>query len=325
MIPVGYVYWEVQGTPDTSGTYAPYSSANLSDIIILNVVYEAPYEASMFLIDLPPAGIPVGAFVLPRQKSLPVGLTNSEFVAQTAATASTTFPLMKNGFTIGSVCFGASATVGVPTFLSLQSFVAGDVLQLIGALPEDRTLANITVNLVFTDYIAQPAPTYTSISAATGWNIGGTSITITGSNFLSGAKVTIGGVDQGTTTLIDSNHISFTTAVGSVGLKDVVVTNPDTQFVDAGNVFTYVLPPPSFTSITPNSGTTAGGTSVTVNGTYFVSGATVYVDGLARTTTFVNPTTLTLTTPAHAAGSVAIEVINPDTQFVNTPNAYTFV
>ena len=38
--------------------------------------------------------------------------------------------------------------------------------------------------------------------------------------------------------------------------------------------FTYVAPP-TVSSVSPNGGTTAGGTSVTITGTNFASGATV--------------------------------------------------
>lgn len=326
--PLGFVYWEVTGTPDTSAAYAPYPSGQLTDTIIFEDVSErgaTSYDLPMFAAGLPAANTEVDSFVLPREKSLAVGLANSQFVAQTTATSSATFAVMKNSYAIGSIVFPPATSIGTPSFLSLQSFEAGDTLRVIAPLPQDLTLADIAFTFVFEDYVAQPAPTYAGISPGTGVTIGGTAVAITGTNFLSGCKVTIGGVDQGTITFINSSHISFTAVGGSVGTFDVVVTNPDGKFVDAGSVFTYILPAPVFTSITPSTGSTGGGTSVTVSGNYFVSGSAVYVDGLIRTTTFVNPTTLTLTTPSHAAGAVAIKVVNPDTQFVNTPGAYTFV
>jgi hypothetical protein len=77
--------------------------------------------------------------------------------------------------------------------------------------------------------------------------------------------------------------------------------------------------------ITPNSGPTAGGTSVTVNGSAFVSGATVSIGGTAATNvSFVNSTTITATTPAHAAGTVNVVVTNPDTQSGTLTNGFTF-
>ena len=93
--------------------------------------------------------------------------------------------------------------------------------------------------------------------------------------------------------------------------------NPDSQSDTLAGGYTYVAPapPPTVSSVSPNSGPTAGGTAVTINGTDFVSGATVKFGATAATgVTFVSSTTITATTPAHAAGDVDVEVENPDSQ-----------
>ena len=62
---------------------------------------------------------------------------------------------------------------------------------------------------------------------------------------------------------------------------------------------------PTVTSVSPNSGGPAGGTGVTIDGTNFVSGATVSFGGTAATgVTVVSATKITATSPAHAAGTV---------------------
>jgi IPT/TIG domain len=59
-------------------------------------------------------------------------------------------------------------------------------------------------------------------------------------------------------------------------------------------------PAPTITSIDPTSGAVAGGTSVTITGTNFVSGATVTFGGVAATdVVVVNSTTITCTAPAQ--------------------------
>ena len=45
------------------------------------------------------------------------------------------------------------------------------------------------------------------------------------------------------------------------------MTNPDAQSVTLNNAFTYALPAPTLTSVSPTSGTTAGGTAITLTGT----------------------------------------------------------
>ena len=66
---------------------------------------------------------------------------------------------------------------------------------------------------------------------------------------------------------------------------------------------------PMVSSVVPNSGSTAGGTAVTITGTNFAAGATVTFGGTAATNVVaVNSTTITATTPAHAAGAVTVTV-----------------
>ena len=70
---------------------------------------------------------------------------------------------------------------------------------------------------------------------------------------------------------------------------------------------------PTLSSITPTSGSTAGGTSVTLTGTGFVAGASVSFGGSAATSVVVvSSTSITAKTPAHAAGTVGVTVTNPD-------------
>ena len=67
--------------------------------------------------------------------------------------------------------------------------------------------------------------------------------------------------------------------------------------------------------MTPTSGTTAGGTGITVTGTGFLAGATVTLGGTAASNvTVVNSRTITATTAAHAAGAVNVVVRNTDAQ-----------
>ena len=77
---------------------------------------------------------------------------------------------------------------------------------------------------------------------------------------------------------------------------------------------TFRTPPvPALTSVSPNSGPTTGGTHVTITGNYFAAGATVTIGGVAATKVIiVSATSITCTTPAHAAaGAVNVVVANP--------------
>src|SRR5439155_20141437 len=93
----------------------------------------------------------------------------------------------------------------------------------------------------------------------------------------------------------------------------------------AGGGFTYT-PPPTLSSITPNSGGVNGGTSVTLMGANFVAGTTVTVGGIPATNVNVLAgTSLTAVTPADNAGMVDVLVTNPDSQSATLSSAYTYL
>jgi hypothetical protein len=67
---------------------------------------------------------------------------------------------------------------------------------------------------------------------------------------------------------------------------------------------------PTISGILPSSGTTFGGTSVTITGTNFIDVTSVKFDGLdAVDLVVVNTTTITCKTPAHAAGPISVIVV----------------
>src|SRR6185503_6811140 len=84
--------------------------------------------------------------------------------------------------------------------------------------------------------------------------------------------------------------------------------------------------PPTVTGISPNSGTTVGGTNVTITGTNFATGATVTIGGAAATSVnVVNGTSITATTPAHAEGAASVVVRNADNQTATLANGFTYI
>jgi Glycosyl hydrolases family 16/IPT/TIG domain len=84
-------------------------------------------------------------------------------------------------------------------------------------------------------------------------------------------------------------------------------------------------PAPTVSGISPASGTTAGGTPVTITGTGFLAGATVAFGTTAATSvTVVSSSTITATPPAHAAGAVNVVVTNTDGQSGPLTNGYTY-
>jgi hypothetical protein len=85
-------------------------------------------------------------------------------------------------------------------------------------------------------------------------------------------------------------------------------------------------PVPTITSLSTTSGTTAGGTSLNINGTGFKTDATtVAFGGTPATVNYVSGSTqVNVTTPAHAVGAVDVSVTtNGGT--ATSPNAFTYV
>jgi uncharacterized protein with beta-barrel porin domain/carbon monoxide dehydrogenase subunit G len=81
---------------------------------------------------------------------------------------------------------------------------------------------------------------------------------------------------------------------------------------------------PTLTAVAPATGTTAGGTSVTLTGTNLTGATAVRFDGTAATGYTVNSaTSITATTPAHAAGIVNVSVTTPGGSATLT-NSYTY-
>jgi hypothetical protein len=105
----------------------------------------------------------------------------------------------------------------------------------------------------------------------------------------------------------------LTTSTLSVGSHTVTAMyNGSTNFTDSSGSLTpnqVVNAPPAVTSISPNGGPPAGGTSVTITGTNLTGASAVAFGGSAATQFTVNSaTSITATSPAEAVGTVDVTV-----------------
>ena len=109
-------------------------------------------------------------------------------------------------------------------------------------------------------------------------------------------------------TVASGTSIKATTPAHAAGAVNVVVSDSDGSGT-LTNGFTFANSAPTISSVSPNSGSTNGGTAVTITGTNFSSGATVTFGGTAASNvTVASSTSITATTPAHAAGAVNVVV-----------------
>ncbi len=82
----------------------------------------------------------------------------------------------------------------------------------------------------------------------------------------------------------------------------------------------------SVTSITPNTGSTSGGTLVTITGSNFPGGGTVTIGGvLATQVTFVSSTTLTAVTGARGAAGTVDVIVTINAAMATLPGGFTYV
>ena len=167
-----------------------------------------------------------------------------------------------------------------------------------------------------------PVPSISGISPSVGPAYGATPVTISGSNFAAGlTTVTFAGVPASSVTVASPTSLTCTAPALGPGTVTVTVANGSAT---ASTTFTYVGAP-TLASISPSSGTTAGGTQVTITGTNFVAGMSVTFDGVPATAmTVSSPTSLVATTPAHAAGGVAVRVQSAAGSMTTSPG-FTYV
>ena len=276
------------------------------------------------------AGVPsVANFVL-LSSSTPAPTVTAITPNSGSVSGGTTVSITGTGFSAGAtVSLGGTTATGVMVNSS-TSITATTAAHAIGAVTVVVTNADGQSGLLANGYTytsSNPAPMVTSVAPNTGPAGGGTTVTIAGTNFLAGATVSFGGTAATGVTVVSSTSITATTAARAAGTVNVVVTNTDGQngTLTNGYTCTSTSPAPTVTSVVPNTG--PAGTAVTITGMGFLVGATVSFGGTAATgVTVVSSTSITATTPTHAAegGAVTVVVTNADSQSGMLVNGYTY-
>ncbi|MBI2011079.1 MAG: IPT/TIG domain-containing protein [Candidatus Colwellbacteria bacterium] len=181
-----------------------------------------------------------------------------------------------------------------------------------------------------------------AIVQSVGNTVTGTSITVTLAAFSDVNNATFGAVvhnrneahtqGDGFTKVSDVSGASPDQAL-MAEFKGTNDTSVDASWVTSGSArgigieIKAAVPAPTVTSVTgQNPQSTAGGFSITINGTDFVATPSVTVGGTSATgVTFVSSTELTATAPAKAAGSYDVVVTNPDSQAGTCTTCMTYI
>jgi hypothetical protein len=185
------------------------------------------------------------------------------------------------------------------------------------------TSAAVTADHYVYTNVTGSAPAVTGVSPNTGSTAGGQVVAVTGTGFTGATGVTFGGAAATAYTIYSDTSLSATAPAGSAGTVDVkVTTNNGTSSAVAADQFTYLsTPAPSITSLSPNTGTSAGGTSVSITGTNFTGATSVLFGTTAASFSVGSSTSITATSPPLPAGTYNVTVTTPSG--TSAPSTFT--
>ncbi len=257
----------------------------------------------------------------------------SEFSAAFVVTAAVVAvaPTITNGpppaGTVGVAYSFTYTSTGSPTFsvtsgtlpagltLTTAGVLSGTPTSSAGSFPITITAGNGTApaaTQAFTLVIAQPAPTVTALSPASGPAFTATVVTITGTGFSTtgGATTVTFGTMPATNVLCSSTTTCTATSpfAGSGTVSVRVTTGGQTSADTVADDFTYIAA--LFVgAVSPTSGPSAGGTVVTITGGGFsTSGATTATFGTTPATVLCSSTTTCTATSPAGTGTVNVRI-----------------
>ncbi len=230
-----------------------------------------------------------------------------------------------------AVDFGGFAGTGI-SIISATQLTVNTPAHAFGPVSVTVTNANSTSgpNPPFDQYTYNNTPAVTNVSPNTGVTLGGTVVTLTGAGYSVATAVAFGGIPGTINTITNDSLMTVTSPPNPVaGTVDITVTNPvGTSAIVPADQFIYTFPIAAVTNVSPNSGTTVGGTTVVITGIYF-TGATSVLFGTLPAASFNldSDTQITAVSSLQSAGTVDVHVTATyGTSPANPPfDLYTFV
>jgi RHS repeat-associated protein len=182
-------------------------------------------------------------------------------------------------------------------------------------------------------YVPPPAPVVTGLAPMNGLPSGGTLVTIVGSNFVAGATtVSFGGVAVTSVSVTAPSLLTVFSPAHPAGVVDVTVTTPGgTSAVTGADHFTYTTSPtdppmPVVVGLSPASGSTRGGTVVTIVGTGFTGANRVTFGSTPASIIQVSTYVIVVQAPAGSAEAVDVRVTTPQgTSNITPVDGFTYV
>lgn len=224
-----------------------------------------------------------------------------------------------------AVSFGATPagefTVNSPTSITATAPAGKGTVDVTVTTPQGTSATSAADQFSYEP--PGPQPSIKKIAGKKGPAAGGTSITITGANFTPSTSVAFGATPAASVTVNSATSITAVSPPSTSGPVDVTATTSGGTSPTVGrDRFTFEAP--TITEVSPNSGSVAGGTSVTVTGTGFALGSATKLLFASKEGTAVNCssiTTCTVVSPAHKmVGTVTVKAsVNGLHSMANSP------
>ena len=204
---------------------------------------------------------------------------------------------MKSPNILLSIVAAVTMTFGVSTS-SVHAQCASDITG-------DGQINGADLSQLLADWGSCPG-VITSVTPLQGSVLGGTQITINGTNLAGTTAVKVGGVACTSLQVLSPTLVKAITPAGVAGEASIAVVSAAGTTL-APTPFTYVQL--SISSVSPNQGIYSGGTAITITGTFLNGATSVKVGGVPATNVVaVDSTTVTAVTPAGSVGAASVEV-----------------
>ena len=234
----------------------------------------------------------------------------------------TTFQFPDGNLSVTEVDFGSVPAIG---------FFVNSATQLTAEVPPgsagtvDVTVKSVAGTSTATSadqYTYFPLPAVTAVSPSSGPIVGGNTVTVTGTGFTGASAVSFESVPATSFMVNSDTSITATVPAGMAGffplvgvINDVTVTTPGgTSATSAADQYTYE-PVPTVTGVSPGSGPSVGGNTVTITGEDFTGGTgfitpSAVLFGTVPATSFRanDDGSITATVPAGVVGIVDVTV-----------------
>uniref|UniRef100_A0A6C0C6Y7 IPT/TIG domain-containing protein n=1 Tax=viral metagenome TaxID=1070528 RepID=A0A6C0C6Y7_9ZZZZ len=215
-----------------------------------------------------------------------------------------------------AVYFGdslATITANTPTMITVLNPPGNGVQQVVVQTNGGKSNP---LNFFYID-----TPITTSLSVDSGPVAGGNTISIYGYNLYTATSVNFGANSATPTVISDSEITVIVPANSGPGAIQIIVTTTGGSTAPLSYLYEDV---PTISSITPTSGSTLGNTIITIFGTNLSNVTSVTFDGNSSSFGVINNSTVSVSSPAHAAGSIDL-VLTTTAGSAILSNGYTYI